>query len=684
MFVSRDAKFSENVFDDGPRIGGESVDIDLDDGDRTDNDDVDFDSESEVDTNDIPVDDNSDVPDDNFGDQHATGSLEHISGAKRHTRSQSLEHVTETPRPKRSSGATKLKMSSKSLEDLSAPHSAHVVHSVGDLPTTFESALESSDASKWREACDSEYDSLMKNDTWDIVQLPRGRKPIGCKWVFKVKENQHGEVERHKARLVAKGFAQKYGIDYDETFAPVAKFTSIRFVLALVAKYDLLVHQMDVKTAFLNGDLDEDIYMKQPDGYVDSSRPTDFVCKLKKSLYGLKQSPRMWNKTIDDFMISLGFDKCESDHCVYVMRKVGKDGSDNLAFVVIYVDDLIIACNSLALLSTIKNALNKRFEMSDLGELKFCLGMEIDRNHDVGTVSVRQSKFLQSILAKFGMQDCKPVKTPQDPGLHLTKSMCEGGCKHEESMINVPYRQAVGCLMYLMVATRPDLAAAVGVLSQFASDPCPTHWQAPKHVFRYLQSTPTLGLVFGKRDDDAQDGGLHGFSDADWAGDHDSRRSTSGYVFVLNGGCVSWRSQKQRSVALSSTEAEYMALSEATQEAIWLKSFACELGELGKDDSILVFEDNQGSIALAKNPEFHKRTKHIDIRYHFVREKVESGEVAIEYCPTQDMLADIMTKPIAAPQFAALRSKLGILVGRESSGSVDDIDSDDDTSHRPS
>ena len=246
---------------------------------------------------------------------------------------------------------------------------------------------------------------------------------------------------------------------------------------------------MDVKTAFLNGDLDEDIYMKQPDGYVDASRPTDFVCKLKKSLYGLKQSPRMWNKTIDDFMISLGFDKCESDHCVYVMRKVGEDGSDNLVFVVIYVDDLIIACNSSALLSTIKNALNKRFEMSDLGELKYCLGMEIARDHDAGTVSVRQSKFLQSILAKFGMQDCKPVKTPQDPGLHLTKSMCEGGCKHEESMTNVPYRQAVGCLMYLMVATRPDLAAAVGVLSQFASDPCPTHWQALKRVFRYLQST---------------------------------------------------------------------------------------------------------------------------------------------------------------------------------------------------
>jgi hypothetical protein len=292
----------------------------------------------------------------------------------------------------------------------------------------------------------------------------------------------------------------------------------------------------------------------------------------------------------------------------------------------------------------------------------------------LGTVSVRQTKFLHSILAKFGMQDCKPVKTPQDPGLKLTKAMCDGGCKHDETMHGVPYRSAVGCLMYLMVATRPDLAAAVGVLSQFAADPCPTHWQALKRVFRYLQATPTLGLVFGKCDDEFDDRALHGYSDADWAGDHDSRRSTSGYVFMLNGGCVSWRSKKQRSVALSSTEAEYMALSEATQEAVWLKAFVRELGELSDGDSILVLEDNQGSIALAKNPEFHKRTKHIDIRYHFVREKVESGQVALQYCPTQDMLADIMTKPIAAPQFAALRTKLGIIVAGESSGSVDTID----------
>ena len=287
--------------------------------------------------------------------------------------------------------------------------------------------------------------------------------------MFRVKENQDGEIERFKARLVAKGFLQKFGIDYDETFAPVAKFTSIRIVLSLAAKYGLKLHQMDVKTAFLNGELDEDIYMEQPDGYVDEDHP-DYVCKLKRSLYGLKQSPRMWNQTIDDFMLKMEFAKCEPDHCVYV-----KQEGDDMIFVVLYVDDLIIASSNDELMKSTKSALSDRFEMTDLGELKYFLGMEIKQNLAAGEVSLRQSKFAQTILTKFGMQDSKPVKTPQDPGLKLTKNMCEGGCHHDETMAGVPYRSAVGCLMYLMVGTRSDLAAAVGALSQFASNPRPTH-----------------------------------------------------------------------------------------------------------------------------------------------------------------------------------------------------------------
>uniref|UniRef100_H3HAK5 Reverse transcriptase Ty1/copia-type domain-containing protein n=1 Tax=Phytophthora ramorum TaxID=164328 RepID=H3HAK5_PHYRM len=339
-----------------------------------------------------------------------------------------------------------------------------------------------------------------------------------------------------------------------------------------------------------------------------------------------------------------------------------------MIFVALYVDDLVLASSNDELLESTKHALSKRFEMTDLGELEYFLGMEIKNARDSGKVTVWQTKFLKSILTKFGMQDSKPVKTPQDPGLKLTKNMCEGGCQHENTMKNVPYRSAVGALMYLMVATRPDLAAAVGVLSQFSADPCPTHWQALKRVLRYLQATPTHGLEFSREDSL----GMCGYSDADWAGDIESRRSTSGYAFMMNGGCISWRSKKQRTVALSSTEAEYMALSEATQEAVWLKVFLCELGEMASDEAVKIYEDNQGSITLAKNPQFHKRTKHIDIRYHFVREKVEDGQVVLQYVSTTNMLADMMTKAIPATQFSVLRSKLGIqgAIAVESSGSV--------------
>ncbi|OWY96232.1 Integrase, catalytic core protein [Phytophthora megakarya] len=346
----------------------------------------------------------------------------------------------------------------------------------------------------------------------------------------------------------------------------------------------------------------------------------------------------------------MGFEKCESDHCIYLKR----DGQE-MIFVALYVDNLILASSSDKLLKNTKQVLSDRFEMTAMGQFKSFLGMEIDHDETTGNGA---TKFANDILENFNMEKSNPVKTPQYPGLKLTKAMGEGGCKHDETMANVPYRNAVGCLMYLMVGTRPDLAAAVGVLSQFAADPCPMHWHALKRVFRYIQGTKPHSIEFQAN----CDRGLEGYSDADWAGDIESRRSTSGYVFIMNGGCICWRSKKQRTVALS----------EATQEAVWLKVFLCELGEMASDEAVKIYEDNQGSIALAKNPECHKRTKHLDIRYHFVRERVEDGQVVLEYISTLDMLADFMTKPIPATQFGVLRSKLGSEAPKaaESSGSV--------------
>ncbi|KAH9088139.1 hypothetical protein Ae201684P_002241 [Aphanomyces euteiches] len=346
-------------------------------------------------------------------------------------RSESLEEVTERRQSKRQT------MPPRAWWEVA--QFAHIVASVGeDLPSTYQEAMESDNASKWKDACESEIKSLLDNKTWDVVELPQGRKAIGCKWVFKVKEKADGSIDKYKARLVAKGYSQTFGIDYEETFTPVAKFTSIRVLLSLAAKHNLELQQMDVNTAFLNSDLDEDIYMEIPMGLNDHKNPglSKPVLKLKKSLYGLKQAPRLWNQTIDGFMLSIGFVKSKADHCIYIKRQ-----DEDIILVSLYVDDLILASNSDEMMQTTKIALSKRFKMTDLGPLSYCLGIEIVRSPS-GSVFIHQSKFLKSVLTKFYMQDCKPVKSPQESGKKLRKSMCQQPMKRRPrcviSLIEVP------------------------------------------------------------------------------------------------------------------------------------------------------------------------------------------------------------------------------------------------------
>ena len=509
-------------------------------------------------------------------------------------------------------------------------------------PTTFEEATGCPEKAKWKEAMGKEIKSLKDNKVWELTTLPPGKKGIGCKWVYKVKTNSGGSIERYKARLVARGFDQKFGSDYDETFCPVVRLESLRTLIALSSQRGLELHHVDVQTAFLNGTLQEDIYMKQPEGY-EKQGEEDLVCKLSKSIYGLKQSSRCWNTALDAHLKRMGFAQLKSDPCIYA------SGGEDTFYIGVYVDDMILAGKNEAKMRSVKEELTSRFDIKDLGKLSYFLGMSIVQDQEKKETWIGQPTYAEKLLTKMGMSDCKPVKTPADPANRLVKA-----AEDEQAVDQQLYQSLVGGLMYLATCTRPDIAYTVGMLARFSSKPNQTHWVAAKRVLRYLKGTMNFGLIY------SGDPGVLGYSDADWAGDMDDRKSTSGYMFQIAGGPVSWRSKKQDTVALSTAEAEYVALSSAAQECVWMRRLVSELGNPpGEPTTIL--EDNQSSIAMARNPQFHGRAKHIDIKHHFVREQVSSGMIELKYCPTGEMVADILTKGLPQQQFSALREMAGMV-----------------------
>jgi hypothetical protein len=530
------------------------------------------------------------------------------------------------------------------------PESAEIFlsASLDNDPTSFDEAMHCPAAPLWKEAIGKELESIYKNGTWDIVDgLPPGRQPIGCKWIFKRKLRPDGSVDKYKARLVAKGYSQQFGFDYDETFAPVAKFTSIRVILSVAAVLDLEAHQMDVKCAFLNGDLEEEIYMVVPEGVGTSTKGQ--YCRLRRALYGLKQSSRCWYAKIDRSLTQeMNFCRLESDHAIYVRK------TDTLVIVAIYVDDSIIAGDPVSV-RKVKETLSRTFEMTDGGELSYFLGMQVRRDRRKREITISQSHLIEQILRRFGMNDAKPLATPMDVSVKLQPT--PDNTTLADATI---FRQIIGSLMYVMIGTRPDLAASISIISQFSANPSDGHLHAAKRVLRYLRKTTHYKLHLGAFADDnsvqtqTQHLQLYGYSDASWGDDLPTRRSTSGYVFYLSKGPVSWSSKKQATVALSSTEAEYMALTHAAKEAIWLRRFLTELRfekEVRLQLPTIIHEDNQSAIALAKNPIHHARSKHIDIQFHFIRERIEAGEIELVYTPTEHMTADILTKALAAPKF---------------------------------
>lgn len=471
---------------------------------------------------------------------------------------------------------------------------------VGGIPQPYKEAANSLYLSGWKNAMEEELNSLRENDTFEITTLPEGKHPVGGKWVYAIKEDFEG-TRRFKARYVAKGYNQVKGIDYKETFAPTANITSIRILMQLVVQNDLIVHQMDVKTAYLHAPIAEEIYLEQPEGFeVLSDTGEKLVYKLKKSLYGLKQSGRNWNKVLHEYLVENDFVQNSSDHCVYK-----KQIKNDMIIVIIWVDDLIMAASDTHLLNQFKEVMQKKFRMKDLGKISYFLGIHFEQKE--GEIKMSQDKYISKMLERFGMVNCKPRSTPCEQKLEYNSS---------EAVDPKNYREIVGSLIYAMTCTRPDLSWVVSRLSQHLSEPKAENMNTAKHVLRYLKGTIDHKLCFKKSSQPLR---LLAYSDSDWASSVEDRRSTTGYCFSLTGDgpLVSWKSKKQPTVALSTCEAEYMALAATTQESLYLTQLLN-----GMDKKIyhcMIFEDNQGAISLSKDPVHRQRSKHIDVKYHSIR-----------------------------------------------------------------
>lgn len=509
---------------------------------------------------------------------------------------------------------------------------------------TIANELEGPESKNWKMAMKEEMESHFSNHTWDLVNLPADRKAIKSKWVFKRKTDAQGNVVRYKARLVVKGCSQKEGVDYNEIYAPVVRYASIRFLISLAAQFDLRIYQMDAITAFLQGELQEEIYMQQPDFYNDG---TNRVCILRKSIYGLKQASRVWNLKLRGVLISAGYKSSQMDPCIY-FKLVGND----MIFIAIYVDDVLYFTNSNAFKADLHHILTSKFRMKDMGEAECCVGLHITRDKSSGTIFLDQRKYIGEILEKFNMSNCKYIDTPSDPNQRLKKG--ESGDPDFNSE-TIPYRQAVGSLMYLTQGTRPDLAFSINNVCRFNTCYTREHWTAVKRIMRYLHGTANLRLAFSKNKGHK----IVGYSDADWGSDVDDRRSVTGYVFIRSGGAISWASKKQPTVALSTAEAEYMALSACSQEAYWLKQLEDEIFERNRPVDLMC--DNQSAICIAENIGYSSRSKHIDLRHHFVREKISDGSCVLHYVNTNDNTADALTKALNKQKFAKFANSFGLI-----------------------
>ena len=529
-------------------------------------------------------------------------------------------------------------------------------------PQNTNECRQRNDWPKWREAMQAELHSLIKRDVFGpVVQTPASIKPVGNKWVFVRKRNENNDIIRYKARLVAQGFSQRPGIDYEETYSPVMDAITFRFLISLAVSEELDMRLMDVITAYLYGSIDSDIHMKIPEGFklpeAVSTKPRSMLSiKLQRSLYGLKQSGRMWYNRLSEYLLKEGYVNNPICPCVFI-----KKSETGFAIIAVYVDDLNLVGTSEELTKTAEY-LKKEFEMKDLGKTKFCIGLQIE--HFPNGVLVHQSTYIKKILKRFNMDKAHPLSSPMVVRSLDVKNDPFRPCEKGEELLGpeVPYLSAIGALMYLANCTRPDIAFSVNLLARYSSVPTRRHWKGIQHILRYLSGTTDMGLFYSNKSKEK----LLGYADAGYLSDPHKARSQTGYVFNYNGTAISWRSVKQTMVATSSNHSEIIAIHEASRECIWLRSMihhiqeSCGLSSV-KDKPTILFEDNAACIAQIKGGYIKgDRTKHISPKFFYTHELQKNGEIDVQQIRSSDNLADLFTKALPTSTFKKLIYKVGM------------------------
>jgi hypothetical protein len=529
------------------------------------------------------------------------------------------------------------------------------------IPNNYRESLASPHKEGWQEAHEKEIGVHRKNRTWgEVVDLPPGKTVVGSKWVHAVKYKETGEVERLKARLVAQGFSQREGRDYhaEAIFAPTVRRETIRALAHLGAQEGYEFHLMDVEGAYLYADLTEEVYLQQPEGFVDPSNPTG-VLRLRKAIYGLKQSARAWHGRLSAHLIKLGFVANEVDPSLFQRIR-----GEKKFFVQVYVDDLGLVTNCKEELREFQEDMGAEFKMKDLGKTTYYLGIHFQHQPNQRTVHLHQELYIRQLVEKFGLQDSKVASTPMEEGhtLATEQPWAEG---EEEDMANTPYAQLVGSLNYLSSCTRPDIAYSLSVLSRYTGTGKyqRRHWEAAKRVVRYLKGTPRYGVTLGGREPLY----LHAHGDASWGDDHEERRSTLGYLTTLGSGPISWKAGRSKTVATSSAESEYYAAGEATREVMSLRQLLSSWG-LSAAGPTPISCDSQAALAMMQNPEFHGRTKHIEVKHHFIREKVKHGIIHPYYIQSENNPADILTKALGRGKHYHMLPLMGV---QDASGASD-------------